>query len=285
MACIVYRNDRLQKKSLDRIKQINAVIADYAAQGYSLTLRQVYYQLVARGFIENSLNSYKNIGAVIKDGRYNGLIDWEALEDRTRYVRELDHYETPRDIMETAARAYHRDLWEGQEYYLEVWTEKDALIGVIERTAHLFDVSCFSCRGYTSTTALWETANRLINHAKTGRYCVIIHLGDHDPSGVDMTRDIETRLIEFGARFDMKRIALNRDQIDLYKPPPQPAKTTDTRYADYTKAYGNQSWELDALDPATMDALITAAIETCLTYFYITRQRKDKNRNGQSFTT
>ena len=247
-----------------------------------MTLRQVYYQLVAKAFIENSLNSYKNIGEIVKAGRYNGLIDWNALEDRTRYVRELDHYETPRDIMETAARAYHRDLWEGQEYHLEVWTEKDALIGVIERTAHRFDVSCFSCRGYTSTTALWETANRLINHAETGRYSVIIHLGDHDPSGVDMTRDIETRLIEFGARFDMKRIALNSDQIDLYKPPPQPAKENDTRAKKYIKAHGKQSWELDALDPATMDALITAAIETYLDLFLYNKAKEKQEQEREA---
>ena len=89
----------------------------------------------------------------------------------------------------------------------------------------------------------------------------MIHLGDHDPSGIDMTRDIGDRLALFDAETTVRRIALNMNQVEAYSPPPNPAKLTDARANGYITRYGNQSWELDALDPTTLDALITSTID------------------------
>ena len=156
---------------------------------------------------------------------------------------------------------YRRDLWEGQPYYVEVWVEKDALIGIVEQAAHSLDCPCFSCRGYASQSAMWTAAQRFIEKADHGRECIIIYLGDHDPSGIDMTRDIRERLELFGAVIDVRRIALNMDQIKLYKPPPNPAKEADTRASGYISRYGTHSWELDALRPETLHSLITDAVK------------------------
>jgi hypothetical protein len=264
MPCIKYQDIRIQRKSLILIEQITAIIETYQEQGYSLTLRQVYYQLVSRGIIENSEKSYKNIGDLINNGRLAGLIDWNAIEDRTRYLRELAHWENPKEIIEGAARQYRRDLWEDQPRYVEIWIEKDALIGITEQTAQGYDVPCFSCRGYTSQSEMWGAAQRMIRANKAGKECFIIHLGDHDPSGIDMSRDIRERLAMFGADVTIDRIALNMNQIKKYNPPPNPAKITDTRAGKYIAAYGSQSWELDALEPAELDRLITAAIKSNL---------------------
>lgn len=85
----------------------------------------------------------------------------------------------------------------------------------------------------------------------------IIHFGDHDPSGMDMSRDIVDRVQKtFGVRFQFKRVALNMDQIDHYDPPPNPAKQTDSRFAGYSEEYGDESWELDALPPPTFREII-----------------------------
>jgi hypothetical protein len=246
------------------IDQINEIISEYEAAGYSLTLRQVYYQLVSRDLIENTEKSYKNIGSLVSNGRLAGLIDWNAIEDRTRQHRSLPHWETPAEIVQGAANQYRRNLWEGQDRYCEVWVEKDALIGIVEQAADRLDTPCFSCRGYTSQSAMWAAAIRFIDKADEGRECVIIHLGDHDPSGIDMTRDIIDRLVHFGARVDVQRIALNMPQIKQYKPPPNPAKETDTRVEGYKKIYGLHSWELDALKPEILDQLITDAIKNNL---------------------
>jgi len=119
-------------------------------------------------------------------------------------------------------------------------------------------VPYFSCRGYTSQSELWRGAQRMIEY---GVPTVVIHLGDHDPSGKDMTRDIEERLQLFGADATIERIALNIDQVKRWKLPPNPAKITDSRFAAYAAEFGESSWELDALDPRKIDTMIRAAIE------------------------
>ena len=264
MYYVQYKNIKIQRNGLAMIEQINDIIAEYQAAGYTLTLRQVYYQLVSRSCIENSEKSYKNVGNLVNNGRLAGLIDWEALEDRTRHIRALPHWETPAEIVRDAANLYRRDLWEGQSCYVEIWVEKDALIGIVEQAADHLDCPCFSCRGYVSQSALWAAAQRFIEKAGQNRECIIIHLGDHDPSGIDMTRDIRNRLELFGVTIDVQRIALNMPQIELYDPPPNPAKETDTRATGYIAVHGSHSWELDALRPEILDTLITDAIKSNL---------------------
>ena len=264
MPLVKYEAIKIQRRGLILIDQINEIIAEYEAAGYSLTLRQVYYQLVSKDIIENTEKSYKQIGNLVNNGRLAGLIDWEAIEDRTRTHRALSHWDTPAEIVETAARQYRRDLWEGQKKYCEIWVEKDALIGIVEQAAERLDTPCFSCRGYPSQSAVWAAAMRFISKTEQGRECVIIHLGDHDPSGIDMTRDIRERMAIFGATVDVNRIALNMPQIRQYRPPPNPAKETDTRAAGYIAEHGSHSWELDALKPEILDGLITEAIKNNL---------------------
>ena len=259
-----YQNIRIGKNGLQLIEHVNQIIDEYRAAGYTMTLRQVYYQLVAKAIIENTERSYKNVGNLINNGRLAGYIDWSAIEDRTRDLRKQPAWESPAQILEVAAQQYQRNLWETQEHYLEVWVEKDALIAVVESAASRWNVPCFSCRGYTSQTAMHDAAMRFIGKAEQGKNCVLVYLGDHDPSGLDMTRDIYERLAGFGATVAVNRIALNRDQIDLYKPPVNPAKITDSRAKAYIAEHGEHSWELDALPPQIIDGLITGAIKVNL---------------------
>lgn len=263
MPKIKYQEINLSKKSLDLIAVCNKIIADYAAQGYILTLRQLFYQCVSRDIIPNKQTEYKRLGSIVNDGRLAGLIDWSMLEDRTRNVKSISHWDSPEEIVAAIAQQYAIDKWSTQDVRPEVWIEKDALVGVIERTCRDIDVSYFSCRGYTSQSEMWGAAQRFIKRAKAGQKTHIIHLGDHDPSGIDMSRDIEDRirmfmnLYGFGySHLEFSRIALNRDQIDLYDPPPNPAKSTDSRFQGYMDIHGDESWELDALEPQVLDTLI-----------------------------
>jgi hypothetical protein len=186
-----------------------------------------------------------------------GEISWEAIVDRTRNLQGNSHWEGPADIVEACARQFQIDKWADQEHRVEVWIEKDALVGVIERVCRQLDVSYFSCRGYTSQSEMWAAGQRLQRYAEAhGQTPVIIHLGDHDPSGIDMSRDIADRLELFMGGMEVNRIALNKDQVKKYNPPPNPAKITDSRAAHYIKMHGNESWELDALDPKVLSTLI-----------------------------
>ena len=257
MPRIEYVSKNFSAAVIGVITQANDIIEEYAAQGFALTLRQLYYQFVARDLIPNSQQSYKRIGKIVNDGRLAGAIDWEAITDRTRNLRSNSHWSSPASIIRSAAEGYEIDKWSKQPARVEVWIEKDALVGVIEAVCVRNDVPFFSCRGYNSQSEMWRASQRLYEYSLRGQNSIIIHLGDHDPSGKDMTRDTIDRLHIFAPdTIEVRRIALNMDQVEEYGPPPNPTKITDSRAADYIAEFGHESWELDALEPSVIVALI-----------------------------
>jgi hypothetical protein len=263
---ICYQEKTFQRKSLVMIKLCNEIIDDFRSQGFDLTLRQLYYQLVSRDVIPNNERSYDNVGALLNDARLAGLVDWNAIIDRTRYLRALPHWNAPNEIIEGAAAQFNYDRWADQPQRVEVWIEKDALVGVIGSTCSHYDVPFFSCRGYTSQSEMWDAAQRVINYYdQQGQNVVILHLGDHDPSGLDMSRDIDDRLTKFCEHHGtpaplINRLALNKPQIRQYNPPPNPAKMADCRYSGYVREHGEHSWELDALNPGVISKIVEDAI-------------------------
>lgn len=250
-------NKNFRAATLAMIDQANDIIKEYAAQGYSLTLRQLYYQFVARDLISNTVKSYNKLGNIINDARLAGLVDWLAIEDRTRNVSDAPRWDNPADAVNAVLQQYRTDVWENQPRRVEVWIEKNALTGVIHRTCRQLDVPYFACIGYVSQSEEYRAYRRSLNHPLT-----ILHLGDHDPSGIDMTRDNDNRLNDvFGGDVEVVRIALNMDQVEEYSPPPNPAKMTDSRFQDYAAQFGTSSWELDALEPSVINTLITSHVE------------------------
>ena len=298
MPLICYQPKKFDPSTVAVITQANEILDDYARQGYDLTLRQLYYQFVARGIIANKDTEYKRLGSIINDARLAGLVDWSRITDRTRNMKENSHWTSPRSIVEACAKQYQINKWSDQPNYVEVWVEKDALVGVLEVACRPLDVAYFSCRGYTSQSEMWVASQRLLAKVREGKKVTIIHLGDHDPSGIDMTRDITDRLTNFlryhraeeiykanrrgkGEDKDtwvarmveladhdpvylepvtVNRIALTMTQVRSYDPPPNPAKITDSRAKGYIAEYGDESWELDALEPAVLTLLIEEAV-------------------------
>jgi hypothetical protein len=259
---IAYKSVRFSPGSLALIARANKVIAEYSAQELRLTLRQLYYQFVSRDWIANRQTEYKRLGSIVNDARIAGLIDWDAIEDRTRGLRRVATWGSPAEIIGAVAYQYREDLWATQRNYVECWVEKEALSGVIGTICDELRVPHFACKGYTSQSEMWEAGQRRLAGALArGQDPVILHLGDHDPSGIDMTRDIADRLSMFAhEHIEVERLALNFDQIERYQPPPNPAKMTDSRFNGYANKYGDQSWELDALDPKTLRELIRSAV-------------------------
>ncbi len=259
MAKICYEPQKFQPKTMKIIELANEIVEEYEAMGFQLTLRQLYYQFVARNVLKNTLNSYKGLSAHISNARYAGLIDWDSLEDRGRVLRSRAHWNSPAEILATTAKAFSMDRWKDQKFRPELWVEKEALIGVIEPMAEKWDMAAFPCKGYSSSTAMHEAAQRLISYRKAGQQPVVLYLGDHDPSGQDMTRDITERLDKFKAGAVVMRLALNMDQVRHYNLPPQVAKDNDARSKRYIKQHGASSWELDALTPDILSELIETA--------------------------
>lgn len=282
MPKIAYIEKRIGADRLAIIDDANRIIESYAAQGYNLTLRQLYYQFIGHDLFpddwideaynlknklprdtKNTIRNYKLLCDIINDARYCGLVDWEAVVDRTRETVKRSHWESPAGIIETTVNAFGIDLWRGQPNRVEVWVEKEAMAEIVGNAARKMDCPSLCCRGYTSSSEMWEAAMRMKDFQEGhGQTPIVIHLGDLDPSGVDMTTDIQKRLSLFcGFDVEVDRIALNLDQVRKYKCPPNPAKTTDCRCKDFVARYGVNSWELDALEPRILSDLITKAIK------------------------
>jgi hypothetical protein len=261
MAKIMFVEHRFSSESESVLRLAHNILIEYGNKGYSLTLRQLYYQLVARGHIENSVRSYKRIGNLISDGRMAGLLDWNMIEDRNRETVCPSFWESPAEIIRTAAKSFRIDHWLGQPCYCEVMVEKDALSGILEPVCRELGIRFTANKGYSSSSAMFEAGKRFYNQSGKEKY--LFYLGDHDPSGIDMTRDVDDRieLFSFNSCVEIHRLALNMDQVNEWNPPKNPAKETDSRFANYLNEFGESSWELDAVKPEELERLVRDNVE------------------------
>jgi hypothetical protein len=313
------------------VKQILSIVTDYQGRGYRLTLRQLYYQLVAADAIPNHDKVYKKIGTILDDCRYSGKLDWDAIEDRGRVPKLPYFVDGVEDAVKDILSQYRLDRQIGQPRHIELWTEKDAISNILYQVTYKFHVRLVINKGYTSSSAMYQAYERFVESIVKGQPITILYFGDHDPSGLDMVRDIKDRLLQFfacGSRlldddqfkktfndwwsdkehtiwdltedgymnpkaadrlmnaedpgyediaafdagkmkkyfadhemFKVKSIGLTMDQIKQYKLPHNPAKITDPRAAEYVKKHGQKSWEVDALKPDVLTALVEQAIK------------------------
>ena len=257
-----YLDQRFHAATLRLIAHMNGIVESYQAQGFVLSVRQLYYQLVAQALIPNTEQSYKRIAATVNDARLAGLMDWDAIEDRNRDIETRSAWDSGRSILESAASSFHMDMWATQQNRPFIVVEKAALAGILGGVARTFDVPLLAARGYPSVSIVREFSLDYVGRAMmAGQTPVILHLGDHDPSGIDMTRDLIDRVelfctAEFDEVVEVRRLALNMPQIEKLKPPPNPAKVTDSRFEGYLKKFGRESWELDALEPSYLSNLV-----------------------------
>jgi hypothetical protein len=274
------------------------VLSEFRSDGRRLTLRQLYYQLVARGEIENNQRSYKRLGRIVSRGRRAGLLDWSMIVDRNRPLRQRQRWESPEEILREAAQTYHIDLWTKQAFRPEVWIEKDALVDVIRPTCRRWDVPYQSCRGFVSDSTLWRASERYQQIAQ-GEKCererppdawddagcwqmpVMLFLSDHDPSGIGMKADLERRLELLGAPIPIRRIALTKRQIRREEPPPNFAKASDSRHADYVRDHGRKCWELDALPPQMIENLVDREIQRYVTDPEAMKRKKKRRKRDK----
>ncbi len=252
----------LNKRNIELLETINEIIEEYAQEGYTLTLRQLFYQLVSRDIIPNLTKEYSKLSGLLVKGRMAGEVDWKAIEDRIRqpflpyWVTNID------DAIIDTIEQYRLNRQEEQEVYIELWVEKDALSGVLKRITSHYHINLMVNRGYSSCSAMHDAYKRFKRETNNGKNVVVLYLGDHDPSGLDMIRDIRERLEEFGLEdFEVRPIGLTYDQVKKYAPPPNPTKTTDPRGTGYIEKYGHTSWEVDALNPKILHQLVRKNVE------------------------
>lgn len=254
-----------RSKTVLLIQQANSIIETYQDRGVKLTVRALFYRFVARNILANTPQNYERVASVIDDGRKAGLVDWSAIEDRTRFLRGIADYADPTDWLSRNIDAYAEDIWADQDYYCETWIEKDAALGTVEGVCDKFRVPLFSCRGYPSSSELYYAAKRLERVRRDSRQPIVFYIGDHDPSGLQMTDNASNALATFARtnQIEFRRICLTMDQIDEYDPPENYAKESDSRYNWYVEQTGRDAaWELDALDPIVIADVLSDAIKS-----------------------
>ena len=293
-----FEDTNFRQDSKNLIEICNGIIDDFLGQSLRLTLRQLYYQCVVRNLFPNSERSYKNLGNLVSNGRLAGIIDWEAIEDRVRQPREPQEFKNLAELVDVALRAYRLPRWKGQSKYVELWVEKDALAGVLMPMAREFHVTLMVNRGYSSQSAMYDASKRFLLHTNLPPNCqslatvegiekgvyreaILFYLGDLDPSGEDMVRDIHDRLKMFGIQVEIRKLALTMEQVKKYNPPPNPAKQTDPRASGFIEKFGSSSWEVDALPPDVLQKIIRHAFKEVIDRYLmdrvIAKEEKDKN--------
>lgn len=255
---------KFSRKTKVQLVQILGILDEYDKSGYKLTLRQLYYQLVSRDIIPNLLKEYQKLSRLLSDARLTGLVDWDMVEDRVRIPHIKPQFTDIKHLVETALYSYRKDRWKDQDYYVELWCEKDALSGVLKPITDKYHIHLLVNRGYGSTTVLYDASKRFASAEQGGKICVLLYLGDLDPSGEDMVRDISMRLYQFNVNVFVRKIGLTIEQVQLYDPPPNPAKKTDPRSKEFISKYGSSSWEVDALRPDDLNHLIKSEIQKFL---------------------
>lgn len=257
-----FRTQQIRPERSARIDEANEILDDYSAQGYRLTLRQLYYQLVARGSIPNDVREYAKLSSTMVIARMNGLTDWYAIEDRIRKPYILYSVVDIAEALEDVVDDYRLNRQNGQAVQVEVWTEKDAVSNILKRVTQYYHVKLMVNRGYSSCSAMYNASQRFIYRDSPNARTALLYVGDHDPSGLDMLRDIRERLEEFGVdQFKVVPVALTREQIEEFNPPPNPAKISDPRASWYIHEHGEESWELDALPPEVLENLVREAVK------------------------
>ena len=278
MARRVFKWTEKQVDKLNRVLGVLDELQDYKP----LTLRQIYYQLVGKGYIDNKVSEYNMLSKLLKWARLDGHIPWKDIEDRVRTYHDLTGWDNAGDFIRASLNAflndYRRDLLQSQDKYLEIWIEKDALSSIFTRIAADYTIPVVVCRGFSSVSFLNDFRTRLRYH--DDKIPVMLYFGDFDPSGVEMLEAMKTTLTEelrvFGAEF--KRIALLKEDIFTYRLPhhPNALKKTDTRAKKHLEKYGELAVELDALRPDILEGKIEDAIETEL-------DRDAFNEEGEQF--
>lgn len=278
-----YVNKRTSAANLEIIEAAVEILEEHKALGFDLTLRQLYYKFIGRHLFpddwvdekynrahnlsadtKNTVKNYKRLGSILDDARKAGLLDWSLMEDRARSLENSgSFFAGPRDLLDTFKSHLVVDLRLDQPNYVEIWVEKDAAVQVAERVARHFGMAYMANRGYLSTSQAHEAALRFRRANLQGKAAHVLYLGDHDPSGMDMSRDLAERMSGMYRveAFALHRVLLNIDQVRHFNLPPDPAKSTDARHAGYVKRFGVESWELDALDIQVVQRLTTAAAQ------------------------
>lgn len=247
-------------KSYKILQEVKIILNDLQ-EYWPLTLRQIFYQLVSKGIIDNTTSRYTMLSNLLKNARLENEIPWETMEDRGRIFEDHTGYIDKSSFIYNELyyflNGYKKNLLSDQERTIEIWIEKDALRTVFNKVAEKFSIPVVVCRGFSSISFIKNYVDRI--EKQSNQFPTILYYGDLDPSGWQMPIALkETLQYKFCHTPDIHRGALNEDQVLKYNLPndPDALKSTDTRAKNYVKQFGSLAVELDALHPQDLTEIV-----------------------------
>jgi hypothetical protein len=280
------RDINLQAHTREMIEEAGKIINGY---NIPVTVRQIFYRLVAKGFIANTLGEYKRLGKILTKGRYCGFLDWDKIVDEMRDFYKPRSYASIEDAVEKLKGQYRRDRWESSPYFVIVWVEKATMLNQFYPITSEYDVHLTAGRGWGSASQIWETVKMIAQ--KDEKEIHILHFGDLDPSGWGMIGDIEKRLTEFDLDVALEHILLNEDDIQRYDLTPsynvivnagtreeRDKLASDTRARMFKERFARLfQVEVEAMDPAELVRRLREALNR-----YYDPELQDQIRNHES---
>lgn len=273
-----YVEHKFYRKSREKLDTIKALIEPYEA----ITLRGIHYLLVSNNVTENTPKAYNCLGQLIKWARLTGEIPFDQIIDETREPRRQEVFDDPVDALRGRLLAYRSDWWTDQSEYVEVWLEKRTLTRIVYPISNRYGVYLCVGGGYQSWSEIHDGKERFEKYRNRPSH--ILYLGDFDPSGEDMDRDIAERFDTLGCPITVERVAITPEDAREYNLPPQFAKPTDSRTPAFIEKYGVYGWELDALHPSVLQVKTEAAIEAHCDVSLIDQHRKQDSEHLDSLT-
>lgn len=258
-AAIRYRGP--SQRTAELVEKTLNVFDDFAG---SMSTRQVYYQLVSRGVVENNARAYDRVQRLVVDLRRNGAVNYDRVVDRTRGKHQMPGWEGVESLMNSAAKQYRRDFWSEQPTVVMVACEKQALEGIFAEVVDTYGASLWILRGYSSESFAFEWANEIKLLTESGADVEIAYFGDHDPSGLGIEQDAAAKLRSHGAKFKWTRWGLREGDFAQYKLINIPVKRTDSRAAKYLQQFGDMAAELDAMPPDELRRRIRRSITSAI---------------------
>src|SRR5216684_541465 len=254
----------MPKRETKRIARLIDAAVEILDAERPMTLRQLFYRLVSTGIIENDRNHYQMMSRVMTKARDDGRCDFDAIVDRSRPEYCRDAFADAAAYLKAVARSYHKDYWQLQSWYCEVWVEKDAIVGCIEDTTNDLGVKVRVGRGFQSTTRAHEIAE-YFDTLDDRKQIRIYYLGDHDPSGRMIEDDLQRRIEHYTSKdLTLRRLAIFREDIEAFNLPPLRVKHSDSRARGFVAEHGGECVELDALPPAELRLRVRDAIEALI---------------------
>jgi hypothetical protein len=252
------------------------------AELHPMTLRQLHYAIFSAAKIDydNTPKAYKRLSRVTTvarryyrilelGGRTDllaspSIIPPEWIVDETRETRVVSVWANTSEYLQAVKRSYRRDYWQTQPHYCEIWSEKATVLGSLRPVADELGVTLRNCKGYGSTGMESRIGE---DFAAVGKPITVFFLGDHDPSGQDIQRDIYNRAqTASGKDFKLERLAIHPEDIRRFNLPPQRIKEKDSRAEGFKRRFGAKAAtvELDALPVDELRRRVREAVEALI---------------------